>query len=53
LAIAREIGDQRNEGNQLGNLGNAYSALGQLARARDCLEGTLAIFEEIKSPYVE
>jgi len=28
LKIAREIGDIRNEGVWLGNLGNAYSALG-------------------------
>jgi hypothetical protein len=53
LAIAREIGDRRGEGADLRNLGNAHRALGQVAPARDCLRGALAIFEEIKSPDAE
>jgi tetratricopeptide (TPR) repeat protein len=50
-AISREIGDRRNEGAWLGNLGNAYADLGQVDHARECLEQALVIFEEIKSPY--
>ncbi len=33
LAIARNIGDRRGEGNALCNLGVAYSALGQQSEA--------------------
>jgi len=53
LAIAREIGDRSNEGNQLGNLGLAHWQLGQVEPARECLEQALVIFEEIKSPRAE
>ena len=31
--IGREIGDRRNEGNQLGNLGTAYKDLGGSRKA--------------------
>jgi hypothetical protein len=37
-------------GNRLGNLGAAYSALGQVEKARTCWEQSLAILEKIKSP---
>ena len=33
LAIAREIGDRRGEGSDLGNLGNCYFSLGEYGRA--------------------
>ncbi len=32
--ISREIGDRRGAGQDLGNLGSAYAALGELSRAR-------------------
>jgi hypothetical protein len=35
------------------NLGNAYRALDQVELARDCLEQSLYIFEEIKDPNAE
>ncbi|MBI1881436.1 MAG: tetratricopeptide repeat protein, partial [Chloroflexi bacterium] len=53
LVIAREIGDRRNEGTWLGNLGNAYKDQGNTSLARQYLEQALAIFEAIKSPYAE
>ncbi len=59
LVISREIGDRRGEGNRLGNLGLAYSHLGQVEGdenhpgAREYLERALEIFEEIKSPSAE
>jgi hypothetical protein len=42
LAIAQEIGDQRGEGNRLGNLGTAYYSLGQVAHcnAPTCASGS-------------
>jgi len=45
--ISREIGDRRGEGNHLGNLGSAYAALGEVKRARESWQQSLAIFEEI------
>jgi len=47
LAIAREIGDRRGEGNHLGNLGAAYFALGDARRAIGYYEQALAIAREI------
>ena len=47
LAIAREIGDRRGEGTDLGNLGNAYADLGQVRRAIEYYEQALAIAREI------
>jgi tetratricopeptide (TPR) repeat protein len=47
LAIARGIGDRRNEGGWLGNLGIAYRDLGQVEKAIECYEGALAIAKEI------
>ena len=49
LAIARGIGDRRNEGAWLGNLGIAYRDLGQAEKAIECYEGALAIAREIGS----
>jgi tetratricopeptide (TPR) repeat protein len=47
LVIAREIGDKRNEGNHLGNLGNAYAALGDARQAIEFYEQALVIAREI------
>ena len=47
LAIAREIGDRRGEGNALGNLGIAYADLGETRRAIEFYEQRLAIAREI------
>jgi len=47
LKIAREIGDRRGEGNALGNLGNAYAALGETKRAIEFYEQRLKIAQEI------
>jgi tetratricopeptide (TPR) repeat protein len=47
LAIAREIGDRRTEGDRLGSLANAYFALGQVERAIQLFEGALTITREI------
>ena len=53
LAIAQEIGDRRNEGNWLANMGAAYEELGDTARARQMWEQALAIFEAIEDPNAE
>ena len=50
LTSAREAGDQRGEGNWLGNLGLAYRDLDQVDLARQYLDQSLAIFELINSP---
>jgi tetratricopeptide (TPR) repeat protein len=57
LAIAREIGDRKAEGVNLGRLGDAYSVLGQVpgarprdrrpAAARECYRQALAIAREV------
>ncbi|MGB3517256.1 MAG: tetratricopeptide repeat protein, partial [Elainellaceae cyanobacterium] len=47
LAIAREIGDRRGEGNALGGLGNAYDGLSQYAKAIEYHEQRLAIAREV------
>jgi len=44
---AREIGDRQGEGNHLGNLGLAYSALGETRRAIEYYEQALKIAREI------
>ncbi|PKO20809.1 MAG: hypothetical protein CVU38_18145 [Chloroflexi bacterium HGW-Chloroflexi-1] len=43
LAAARRLGDRRNEGTHLGNLGPAYWSLGDAARATGSHEQALAI----------
>jgi len=48
LAIPREIGDRRGEGAALGNLGLAYSALGEVRKAIEYHEQALAIAREIR-----
>jgi tetratricopeptide (TPR) repeat protein len=50
LAITREIGDRRGEGNTLSNLGKSYVDLGDLRRAIVYLRGALDILETIESP---
>ena len=45
--IAREIGDRRGEGADLGNLGLAYAALGEPRRAIELYEQQLVIVCEI------
>lgn len=47
LVIAREIGDRRNEGNQLGNLGIAYAVLGDAAKTIEYYQQALVIAREI------
>ena len=47
LDIAREIGYRQGQGNYLGNLGNAYSDLGQVEKAIDYYEQALVIVREI------
>ena len=47
MAIAREIGDRRNEGAWLGNLGLAYFDLGDARRAIQFYEQQLVIVREI------
>ncbi|XWK87599.1 MAG: tetratricopeptide repeat protein [Phormidium sp.] len=47
LAIYREIGDLKREGNVLGNLGNAYYSLGDYRKAIEYYQQSLAIFREI------
>jgi hypothetical protein len=50
LATAREIGDRHGEGSALGNLGIAYTNLGETRRALEYLGYAKVIFEEIGSP---
>ena len=47
LVIAREIGDRRGEGADLGNLGSAYPNLGQVEQAIEYYEQALVIAREI------
>jgi tetratricopeptide (TPR) repeat protein len=47
LAISREIGDRRGEGNRLGNLSAAYRNLGQCEEAIAHFTRALAISREI------
>ena len=46
MAIARETGDRRGEGNVLGNLGITYAALGEPKRAIEYYEQVLTIARE-------
>ena len=50
LMIAREIGDRKNEGIHLQNLGIAYQNLGQVEKACEYSRMAYKIFKEIKSP---
>jgi tetratricopeptide (TPR) repeat protein len=47
LAAARRLQDRENEGTALGNLGNAYAALGETRRAIQFHEQALSILREI------
>jgi tetratricopeptide (TPR) repeat protein len=50
LALARETGDRRGEGNHLGNLAEALLVQGEVARALGHVKESLRIAEEIGSP---
>ena len=47
MAIDRDIGDRRGEGNALGNLGNAHFVLGETRKAIEFYEQRLEIAREI------
>ena len=47
LSATREIGDRRGEGAALGNLGNAYAALGQVQTAIEYYQQRIEIAREI------
>jgi tetratricopeptide (TPR) repeat protein len=53
LIAARKLKDKQGEGNHLGNLGNAYSHLGEPRKAIEYTIAALAIFEQIESPNAE
>ncbi len=53
MKISKEIGDRRGEGADLGNLGSAYSDLGEPRKAIKFYEQALKIFEDIEDPYAE
>ena len=53
LAIHREIGDRRGEGNDLFNRGLALDSLGRRAEAIAGAEAALRIYEEIEDPNAE
>lgn len=53
LAAARKLGEKKNEGNHLGNLGLAYAALGETRKAIEYYEQALAIAREIGDRYSE
>ena len=50
LAIAREIGDRRGEGNALWNMSLALDQLGERAQAIQHAEQALIIREQIEDP---
>ena len=47
LSVARELGDRRGEGTTLGNLGTAYTILGDTHKAIGAYKGQLVIAREI------
>ena len=53
LTVSREIGDRRNEGALLDNLGLPHAELNMTAKALDLWQEALRIFEEIESPHIE
>ncbi len=53
LAMAREIGNRKSEGNQLGFLGLCYRILGQITRAIEYHEQALAMAREIRNRKIE
>jgi len=52
MKIAREIGDKRNEGHWLGNLGSAYGNLGDPKKAIEFLKQSLDIGKAIEDPRI-
>jgi tetratricopeptide (TPR) repeat protein len=50
---ARHLGNKRAQGGHLGNLGNAYSDLGQVEQAIDYYEQALAVSREIHDQRME
>ena len=48
LKISKEIGDKRGDGNSLGNLGLAYSQLGETRKAIEYHEQALKVSKEIR-----
>ncbi|CAN5384504.1 hypothetical protein BH18ACI2_BH18ACI2_05850 [soil metagenome] len=50
LRAAKQLHDRQSEGSHLGNLGNAYSDLGEIEKAIEFMEAGLKIFEENESP---
>jgi len=52
LAIAKEIGDKRGEGNHLGRLELVYSNLGEQRKAIEFLKQSLCIGKEIEDPRI-
>ena len=53
MAMAREIGDRRGEGNALFNMGLALHGLEEKDRAIELVKGALKIYEAIESPAAE
>ncbi len=53
LAIAREIGDRRGEGNALFNMSLSLDQLGERAQAVAGAEAALQIYEQIESPHAK
>jgi len=53
LAVAREIGNRRLEGNMLCNLGLLHQVQGRYAEALDQLEGSLAVARDIGDAHME
>ena len=53
MAITREIGDRRGEGNALNNMGLAYEVIDDRDQAVRCLEMALEIYVAIESPEAE
>jgi hypothetical protein len=51
--VAGQVGNCRDEGNHLGNLGIAYADLGETARARELWHAALRLFAALESPHVE
>jgi len=51
LAIVRDIGDRRGEGNALWNMSLALDQPGERAKAIQHAEQALTIYEQIEDPY--
>jgi len=53
VKAAKNLKDRQDEGGHLGNIGNAYSDLGQIEEAVEYYQESIAIYKEIKSPNAE